>query len=152
MADHAACSAGTTQPLFGKSAGREASASSSRSAHTVAALGVQMPQPDSDVELAGEHGVPDRAAPQHARIAGVGVEVRQLADGPRRLDHRVLVVEVGQRDRCGPHQRAVARAAAGAAGAAVPTPSRARSAVITPSIAAARSTELGLDPDVLGAA
>ena len=69
-----------------------------------------MAQPDSHVELAGAHRVPDRAAPQHAGVTGVGIEVGERAERPGGRHHRVLVpvVEVGQRHRRGAHQRAVA--------------------------------------------
>ena len=77
----------------------------------VAAAGLEMVQADSHIELAGEHRVPDRAAPQHTRVAGVRVEVRELADRARRLHHRVLVVEIGERHRRRAHQRSVARRA-----------------------------------------
>ena len=71
-----------------------------------------MLQADPHVELAGEDGVADREAPQHAGITGLGVVVRQLAHRTGRLRQGGFVVEVGQCDRRGPHQRAVARRAA----------------------------------------
>ena len=61
-----------------------------------------------------QHGVPDHQAPDRARLLGVVLVVGQRADRHRGLDQPVGVVEVGQRDRSGAHQRAVAGAAAGA--------------------------------------
>jgi len=58
--------------------------------------------------------MPDRRAPQHAGVAGVGVEVGQLADGAGGLGQRVAVVKVGQRHRGGAHQCPVARTPVGA--------------------------------------
>jgi len=64
------------------------------------------------IEYAREDGVTDREAPQHARITGLTVPVRQLADCTGRLDEGVLVIEIGQSHWGGPHQRTIARCAA----------------------------------------
>ena len=85
IADHAPCSASTTHPLFVKSEGCDASATSSRDAHRSRAVGVDVLQADSRVQHAGEDGVADREAPQHAGVTGLGVAVRQLADCTGRL-------------------------------------------------------------------
>ena len=77
-------------------------------------VGVEVAQSDPDVEFGGQYRVPDRAAPQHGGVTRVGVEMGELADGPRRGHHGVLVVEVGRRHRSGTHERAVTGGAAGA--------------------------------------
>lgn len=61
-----------------------------------AAIRLEVAHADPDVDLPGQHGVPDGTAPQHARLAGLRVEVSQLAQGASGLRHRVLVVGVGQ--------------------------------------------------------
>ena len=82
IADNAPCSAATTQPfLAANAAGGDASASSNRDTHSVAAVNGDVPQPSPHVELAGPHRATDRGAPQHAGVTGVGVMVRQLTDG-----------------------------------------------------------------------
>ena len=112
IADHAPCSASTTQPLFLKSEGCDFSATSSREAHCLASVGVDVLQADSGIQHAGEDGVTDGEAPQHAGVTGLGVVMRQLADRTGRLHQRGFVVEVSQCQRRSPHQRAVARGAA----------------------------------------
>jgi hypothetical protein len=72
-------------------------------------------QADPDVELAGPHGVRDGAAPQRAGVTGDRVGVRQGAGEPGGLDHRLDVVQVGERDGAGAHERAVAGRTPGAA-------------------------------------
>ena len=113
IAHQAACRASTTQPLLLKSLGRDLSASTSRAAQTSTIRAGQVPQPRAGVEFPSQDGVPDGQAPEHARLAGRLVEVRERADGHRRLRQPVRVIEVGEGDRRGAHQRAVARRAPG---------------------------------------
>ena len=56
----------------------------------------------------------DCAAPQHARITGLGVPVGQFAYRPSRLHQPKLVVEIGECQWRSSHKRAVARSAASA--------------------------------------
>ena len=60
--------------------------------------------------------MPDEVAPQHARLARLGVVVRQRAQLRRGVGEGVLraVAEVRERDRRGPHQRPVAGRVPGA--------------------------------------
>ncbi len=80
----------------------------------VAAAGLDVAQSDSNVERSSEHRVTDGAAPQHAGVGGLGVEMGEFADRAGGLHHCVFVVEIGEGNRRGAHQRTVTGRVAGA--------------------------------------
>ena len=112
----AACSAVTVYPLGVKRAPGTVSArlrarSSASLSHAVQRsrrTSGSRSRPGSEVDSLVQHGDADRFAPQHAGVAGERVGVGQLRDQACRPGQGLPVVEVGEGDRRGTHQRAVA--------------------------------------------
>ena len=111
IAHQAACNASTTQPFLLKSLGRDFSASTSRRSRRRPFEPVGSPAPHARRAAPARMACLIAQAPEHARLARQLVEVAERADGHRRLRKHARVVEVGEGDRRGPHQRAVARCA-----------------------------------------
>ena len=115
IADHAPCSAWTTQPLRLKYDGGFASASSSRAAQVARRVFGNSVQRESEpVEGPVEHGVTDRQAPQDAGVARLRVDVGEVADLAGGRGELLRIVQEGERERSRTHQRAVAARPPGA--------------------------------------
>jgi hypothetical protein len=107
IADQAACRAATAQPSGRNRLGSDCSASSSRSVQYAPRVRVEVAEASSDVELSVEDGLPDRERPQHAGFLSVQVVVGHRSDPASSLGDGSGIVEVRERNGCGPHQRSV---------------------------------------------
>ena len=65
---------------------------------------VDLPQPDPDIEFPGEHGVTDCMTPQHARLTGLGIEVREATQRLSCFCEPIGIVEICQRHRRRTHK------------------------------------------------
>lgn len=82
--------------------------------HVPTVLGEPCERVTEAVERALEHGEADGEAPERAGLAGFGVGVGERAEGVSGLDEGIWVVEVGEGDGRGAHERADPAGAAGA--------------------------------------